>query len=339
MTGPQSIVVAGAGALGLACALSLADAGARVTVLDPAPPGDNASGVAAGMLAPVLEAALDPLMRPHFDLMLAARDLWPTLVRRAGIDLVRDGAVVVGDELWLQATAAAFADIGAAVRPMTGEALRLAAPGLDRRFARGLWTGDDWRIAPRPALAALRRAAVEAGVAFREDEASGAERCDLLVVATGAASGLAPELSAISPIKGHILRLPGELRAVVRSREVYAAPGEGGMLVGATMETGLSDRTVDPAQAARLLAAARTLFPGLGRTGVRAEVGVRGATPDGLPLVGPSRASGVLIAAGARRNGWLLAPLVAQVVTAYASGRDPGPYAGRFDPLRFSRSG
>jgi glycine oxidase len=38
---------------------------------------------------------------------------------------------------------------------------------------------------------------------------------------------------------------------------------------------------------------------------------------------------------GARRNGWLLAPLVAEMVTACVTGRDPGPYAARFDPARF----
>ena len=51
MTKGPKITVAGAGALGLTTALALADAGAQVTVFDPAGLGDNASGVAAGMLA------------------------------------------------------------------------------------------------------------------------------------------------------------------------------------------------------------------------------------------------------------------------------------------------
>jgi glycine oxidase len=67
--------------------------------------------------------------------------------------------------------------------------------------------------------------------------------------------------------------------------------------------------------------------------------GVRAATPDGLPLVGPSAAPGVLLAVGARRNGWLLAPLVAKVVAAYVTGRDTGRYAAQFDPRRFEGEG
>jgi glycine oxidase len=47
----------------------------------------------------------------------------------------------------------------------------------------------------------------------------------------------------------------------------------------------------------------------------------------------------VVLAVGARRNGWLLAPLVAQVVAACVTGRDAGPYAARLDPQRFAAGG
>ncbi|MGZ8364103.1 MAG: FAD-dependent oxidoreductase, partial [Caulobacteraceae bacterium] len=76
----KRVTVAGAGALGLSCALALARAGAAVTVFDPAPLGCNASGVAAGMLAPAMEAALDPVSEGHFQLLRRARDLWPAFV-------------------------------------------------------------------------------------------------------------------------------------------------------------------------------------------------------------------------------------------------------------------
>ena len=87
-------MIAGAGVLGLATALALADAGCDVTVCDPG--GANASSIAAGMIAPVFEAVLDPAARAHFDILLAARDLWPALAQRAGIALDRCGAVAVG---------------------------------------------------------------------------------------------------------------------------------------------------------------------------------------------------------------------------------------------------
>src|SRR5947209_5902657 len=74
--------VAGAGALGLSSAMALAEAGFAVTVCDPGPAFANASAVAGGMVAPSFEAVLDAAAAPHFDLLLAARNLWPDLEAR-----------------------------------------------------------------------------------------------------------------------------------------------------------------------------------------------------------------------------------------------------------------
>jgi len=38
---------------------------------------------------------------------------------------------------------------------------------------------------------------------------------------------------------------------------------------------------------------------------------------------------------GSRRNGWLLAPLVATVVAACVTGRDAGAYGAALAPARF----
>jgi len=52
-------------------------------------------------------------------------------------------------------------------------------------------------------------------------------------------------------------------------------------------------------------------------------------------MVGFSARPRTVLATGARRNGWLLAPLVAKIVAACVTGRDPGPYGARLDPARF----
>jgi len=121
-----------------------------------------------------------------------------------------------------------------------------------------------------------------------------------------------------------------------RAEGVYLCPDPAAAILGATMEPGLDDRRVDPARAAALLRLGEGLWPGISTLRARTEVGVRAATPDGLPMVGWSRAPNVLLAVGARRNGWLLAPLVARTVAAYLAGEDPGPFAGRLDPRRFA---
>lgn len=310
------VTVAGAGALGLCIALELARRGAAVTVCDPAPVGDNASGVAAGMLAPVFETVLDPDGRADLDFLRAARDQWPGF---ADVPIDRSGAVYRGDQ-------------GPAVRA------RLDALGADwRETPDGPLSPEDWRLDPGAVMTRLYAMAGRAGVRF-EERAVGADEAGPVVLATGAGgAGLAPELVHLAPIKGHILRVAGGPSSgpVLRAEGVYLCPDPAAAILGATMEPGLDDRRVDPARAAALLRLGERLWPGISTLRARTEVGVRAATPDGLPMVGWSRAPNVLLAVGARRNGWLLAPLVARTIAAYLAGEDPGPFAGRLDPRRF----
>jgi glycine oxidase len=331
MSQALTVTVAGAGVFGLMTALTLADAGCVVSVYDPAPPFAGASGVAAGMIAPVFEAVLDAAARPHFDLLLAARNLWPGLAARAGVDLDRAGAMAVGSADWLTGVAATMTRLG--LHPGAAPAPRLA-PGVSDAFASGLLTREDWRVEPVAALAALRVAALAAGVTFRQARAAGLEGADRLVIATGANQGLAalaPALSDLQPIKGHILEidLPVGRQVVVRGEGIYAAPSARGMRVGATMEVGVADPAVDPTWEGALAEAGARLFPAIAQAPRRLQAGVRAATADGLPLVGVTDDPRVVLAVGARRNGWLLAPLVGRIAAAAVLGEDPGRWALR----------
>ena len=336
MSASPRVTVAGAGVLGLATALALADAGCRVTLADPG--GCNASSVAAGMIAPVFEAVLDETARPHLDLLLAARDLWPGLAQRAGIALDRSGAIAVGRDGWLDTLAGRFASLHERPTEIGGATARALAPGLAAAGGRALQTREDRRVDAPSALAALQAAATAMGVEVQRRKVSDREDADVLVIATGPGESLthvAPELTHLSPIKGHILRVDRPAAGVVvRGEGVYAAPGPE-MIFGATMEAGRRDTDVDDGAVETLRVAGLALFPGFADASVQATAGVRVATADGLPLAGPSAAPGVILAAGARRNGWLLAPLVARVVAAYVTERDPGPFAARLDPARF----
>jgi glycine oxidase len=334
------ITVAGSGALGLTTALALADAGAQVTVFDPAAPGDNASGVAAGMLAPAFESALDPVAAPQFELLMAARDLWPALEARIGVVVDRAGAVAVGGQGFMHRADVALRGLGLHPTELPARALHDLAPGLSPAWGAGLLAREDWRIEAGEVLAALRRAAEAAGVVFRQDLAAGFEGGERLVIATGEARNLsvvAPELAHLTAIKGHILRSrAGPYQGVVvRGEGAYVAAAPGGTTIGATMQEGVADREIDPAQTEPLRAAGARLFPEIAEAPFTAQAGVRAATPDGLPMVGRGRHHGVLLAVGARRNGWLLAPLVAKVIVACVTEGEAGPYADRLNPARF----
>ena len=354
------VVVAGAGVFGSAVALALARAGAQVSLVDPSAVGDNASGAAAGMLAPAFEALLDPETTARFALLKTARDLWPDFLGEQGAaaaDLRRSGALwlaLPGDPPDLiEARRAGLEALGARVQPWTAAEVAARAPGVDAAVAGGLFTPEDWRLAPMRALPALQAAAEAAGavrlctsvLAFEAGRVrlSDGESlvADQLVVATGAdPADLAPELGQLSPIKGHILRYAASVLAAkgptLRCRLGYAAGGADGLSVGATMEVGLADRVVDPAVVERLRALALAVSPALTAAPFTPLAAVRAASPDGLPLVGPSVRPGVLLTAGARRNGWLLAPLVAQLTAAYLAGGELGPHAALLDARRFA---
>jgi glycine oxidase len=343
----MQVVIAGAGVVGWTTALELARAGARVTLADPDPAGANASAVAAGMLAPVFEALFDP--DASLELLRKARDLWPDLAARIGLPISDNGALAVGPPTDLDAWAGRLAALGASWIRLDVAQARARAPTL-RPGLGGLFTAEDWRLEPRAGLAALKAVARDAGVAvadsavaaFQAGQArlSGGEAiaADRLVVATGASRSLvetAPELGAVSPIKGHILRaaevsLPGP---VVRFAGGYVCPSRAGAVIGATMEAGRADTAVDPAVVRRLQGLAAEVIPMIAGASVTAEAGVRAGTPDNLPMVGPSANAGVWLAVGVRRNGWLLAPLVARMIARSLTGEatDPAFAPGRFE--------
>lgn len=344
-------IVAGAGVLGASIAWKLAQAGAEVLLCDPAADGDNASGVAAGMLAPAMEAALDPETGLDFAQLAAARDLWSAFGQEAGIPLDRAGAMLVGPDS--ERIATTLRAIGAGHRMLSGEEAAALSSGLIGAHPAVL-TLEDWRLDAPTALGRLIAVAKGAGarivlsavtrfeggrVTLSNGEALAA---DGLVAATGwgAATAwgaaLAPELSILEPIKGQILRsVAGPTSGpVVRGTGVYVAPGPRGAVIGATMQAGVSDRRIEPDLVQALLAKAGGLYPVLAAADYAPSAAVRAASPDGLPLVGRSSKAGVLLAAGARRNGWLLAPLIAAQIVRQAA--DDGASASAFDPARFA---
>jgi glycine oxidase len=330
VTSSLDVIVIGAGVLGLASAAELAARGHVVSVIDPGE--ENASTVAAGMIAPAMESALDDLSLDVVAVLTAARRLWPDFARRHGLRLIEDGAE------W---------------RGQGGEevARRLHALAWESEITEDrVATPHDARIEPAEALSHLAsRVGVVTGRAM---EAQRAERgwsvvlddgrklsADRLVVATGAGpalKGLPPKVAAliarIQPIRGQLAEVDGAGPALtVRTAAGYAVPSAGGMVVGASMEPGVRDLEPDPEAAARQVRAVCEEAD-LAEGSIRPRVGVRGALPDRLPAAG--RLEGVAVALAPRRNGWLLAPLVARVVADALEGRPSEPWAAALAPDR-----
>jgi glycine oxidase len=330
------VIVIGAGVLGLCTAAGLAARGHAVTVIDPG--GPNASSIAAGMIAPALESLLEDVTTERAALLKRARDLWPAFAEAHGLKLLREGADWRGP------------DAEAAV-------LRLGALEFDARLTPdGLTTPEDWRIevatalkslARTPGLTMVRGQVVRlTGDARRWRVEAGDGRVwfsPTVVLATGVGEPIrglpdpvAASVSAITPIRGQLTFVASSaLPRVVRGPGVYAAPCEGGVVIGATMEPGRRDLDPDPAEAARQVTAGLALLDRTGESGPT-RVGIRGATGDGLPFAGPSGEPGLHLALAPRRNGWLMGPLVSRIVADGIEGGTPMADAATLDPLRLA---
>jgi len=351
-------MIAGGGAIGLTCALVLARAGYGVVLADPAARGANASGVAAGMLAPAFESVLDPASKGLFALLRAGRDAWLDMLPQDGSGpsgLSQPGALWVptSSEITTEAMAERFKAFGAQFEIVTASVAQTLSPGLDPKGAACLFTEEDWCLDVTVVTERLYQAATWLGVQFITasvtDFSPGTAtlsdgrqvQADHLIIAAGLGRGMAsiaPELACLSPIKGQILFFEGAgpiQGPAIRSAGGYVVARACGAMVGATMEFGLDDLTPDAVIAERLRGVGASLYPDLAGATAQHRVGVRAATPDGLPLVGPSSAPGVTLACGARRNGWLLAALVAKTVMAGFRDEAADLFAIQMNPRRF----
>jgi glycine oxidase len=84
-----------------------------------------------------------------------------------------------------------------------------------------------------------------------------------------------------------------------------------------------------------LEAAAGRLLPGEVKLTGKVWTGIRPMSPDGWPMIGPTP-EGIYIAAGHSRDGWLMAPITAEIITAYVFGQEIPPEWAALSPERFN---
>lgn len=366
MSPDADIVVVGAGPWGLATAWLALEDGARVTVLDDG--ATPAGHVAAGMLGARTEVAEDET--DMLGLLLAAARDWPGFAGRlaaaSGGDpgLRRTGAIVVAARRDHVALVRRHREILAArdvpVEWIGAEDLRGREPGLGPATIGGMAFPEEDQVEPRALLAALRGAVLarggdlveaagagllrRAGAVRGVRDASGHDHpAGCVVLAGGHGAAAMHPVVPLRPVKGQILRLravagaPVPIARTVRTPDVYLAPRDDEVVVGATAEE-RSDAHATATAVHGLLDEALHTVPELGEMAL-AEVatGLRPAAPDGRPVIGADDA-GVVWAAGGYRNGIALTPVAARLAADLAAGRTPPGWARDLSPERFTGS-
>ena len=355
------VVIIGSGIIGLSLSIALRKHGATVLIVERGEPGREASHAAGGMLVDCpleTHAALQSLatasarMYPEFAYELEVES-------GMKVDLRDHGAIVFPREEqlheWQEAWRASVA-IRARARELQ--------PGL-ASTSRPAFFVKERSVDPR----ALTTAAFKAAKSRRVDFSSGNEVTSV-TIADGRATGVATTKSIFSaanvvncagawsgqiafspitpctfpirPVKGQMLCLASPsrelLKHVIRSPEVYLIPrSDGRILTGATVEEAGFDKRTDPATMQRFHRAAIALIPELHNAKILEDwAGLRPGTPDALPILGATSTPGYYVATGHFRDGILLAPITAQVMTDVITGVAPAQDLAVFAPARFS---
>ncbi len=371
---PPSVLVVGGGIIGCATAHALAKGGCRVTVLERDTPGGEASGAAAGLLAPLGESR-EP--GPFQTLAVESWRLYPQVVAELGAATGMDVEHMTAGTLY---PLFGHAEVEAArdrttwpvaqefgVTLLEGAAVREREPALDAGIEAALLVAGDHWVNNERLVAAYAQAAAASGVTIRSGievseilvegrrvrgvVAGGARLgADVVLLAAGAWSGhfslprgpgVPGDALPVGPVRGQILSVsnsPPLLGHAVHGRSVYLAPRPSGeCLVGATVEHVGFVREVTDEALEHLIDEAVSLVPAIGeRSLLRSWCGFRPWAPDGLPILGPwPGVEGLFVATAHFRNGILLAPITAALVSeCVLTGRVPA-LLSPFLPDRF----
>ena len=369
MTASSDIVVVGAGIIGCAVACELARRGASVQIVDDRPAGMGATQASAGVLAPYIEAREG---HPLLDLTVRSLDLYDAFIAELSADgstaprYRRTGTLEVAldaDGLHrLEVAAASLPRKGVHARLLDAAGARSEQPHLSEAVVGGLLIPSHGYVAAADLTRALTAAArrhgaqliehgrvrriVRAGTDLRVETDRGSLAGNGVVLAAGswssqiAIQGVEARLP-VRPIRGQLLQLAWSgppLGRVIWSEHCYLVPWDDGtLLVGATVEEAGFDERTTTAGIRDLIESAAEIVPHAWMAGfTAARAGLRPATPDEIPVIGPSTVVPNLVyATGHYRNGILLAPLTAQLVADVMLENKADPLLESTSPRRF----
>lgn len=368
------VAIIGGGVIGLAVGWRLAQAGRRVDLFERDRVGQGATRAAGGMLAASAEA--EPAEHDLTGLNRLSQSLWPDfareLVAASGIDIGmrREGILNValtGDDLRrLRAEFDHQRRHGLPTQWLSAAEVREREPCLAPGVSGAIFSPGDHQVENRLVADALREAFQRAGGRVHEGVAverilvengavrgvgtgGGIHEAGTVLLAAGAWSGGIEGLPdtarpPVRPVKGQMLavRMPAEeplLRHVVWAPGVYLIPRlDGRLLIGATVEERGFDTRITAGGLLTLLHAAWRVLPGVEELPVEETwVGFRPGSRDDAPVLGPGPVRGLVYATGHHRNGILLTPVTAELVSRHILTGAVDPALASFGIGRFLR--
>lgn len=366
----ERILILGGGVIGLSCAYEALRRGFDVTVVEAGECGGQASGAAAGMLAPYSENIEFP--DDFFRLCVDSLQLYPDWqlsikeVTGSNFEYTKSGSLYA---VYHEADLSAIEqrrnwqnEFGAKAEVVTGHALRTLEPEISSDVIAALHSPVESHVHAPDYVKALEEACIRLGAKIHEQcgqvtpelTAEGiVVRCangvtvsaDRLVVCVGAWGGALEQTFGIRipiyPIRGQICAYDSPqkiVRHMVFCSQGYLVTKEHGQLVcGASEDLAGFDTSWTEKGISRLLTWNKRLFPDLEKLDpILRWAGLRPATQDGYPLIGELPTDRrVIFACGHYRNGILLSPVTAKHVGDLLEGKADEELLAAFAPDRF----
>jgi len=360
------VIIIGAGIVGCACAREFTLAGMRVAIVERDLP--NGATTAAGMgHVVVMDDSPAQLALTRYSKSVW-RELGPELPPAAECEPRGTIWIAADDEelAEVHAKQAPFVSVGIRSVVLSAKELAEAEPNLRPGLAGALLVPEDVVLYPPAAASYFLDDAVRHGAVLLQYQpvaragkgvvqlGDGTElHSDAIVLATGVDTSLLPWLP-IQKRKGHLLltdRRPGFLShqlvelGYLRSAHKIAVDSvafnmqprrSGELLIGSSRQYGNEDPAIDEPVLHAMLDRAYSYMPALKQVpAVRAWTGFRAATPDKLPLIGPTEDPNLFLAIGFEGLGITSAPGAARLLADHILRR---PCAIPLEPYLPTRS-
>ncbi|RMA96993.1 glycine oxidase ThiO [Hydrogenothermus marinus] len=356
------VVIIGGGVIGLSIARALIKLDIKVSLIEKNRVGRSASWVAGGMLAPQSEGLKEG---SFLDFCLESRNLYKDFVEK----LEKDTGIETGywqcgilklafseeEKKELQEDINRYKKLGLKAKWLDREELEKIYKNLGEEVLGGALYEDDAQVDNRKLVLALeefvkRNADVYEFEKVKEIKTENGKfkavvgenvyiEADKCVVSAGAWSmdfGV-----DVFPLKGEMVALDIEkedIDRVLYSSRAYLIPRKNyhRLVVGATQEdVGFKDGNTLKGTMQLLTGARDTLKILEDKNIQELWFGYRPATKDELPILGEADIENLIYATGHHRNGILLAPITAKVISEYIYSGKESRYLKEFSPLRF----
>ncbi|MGB6690826.1 MAG: FAD-dependent oxidoreductase [Terracidiphilus sp.] len=362
-------IIAGAGIVGAACAAALARTGMHVALVERDTVGSGATAAGMGHIVVMDDSPA------QFILTRYSQQLWqalaPSLDPRAEYEACGTLWIAADDEEMTEAERkhTYYDERSVPSRLLSARELAAAEPNLCPGLAGALLVEEDCVVYPPAGALHLANEAQARGAAFYIGRAAAQMavgevlldsgsllEAPVLINATGAwAPDLTPGLQ-VKKRKGHLVitdRQPGFVRhqlvelGYLKSAHSLTADSvafnvqprkSGQILIGSSRQFGNDSVRTDAAMVSVMLNRAALYMPALNNLpAIRVWTGSRAATPDKLPLIGPSPADPTLwLATGHEGLGITTALATGALIAAQITGTIPTIAPEPYLPARFS---